>query len=206
MKYIRNFETNVDRYFFSEDDNEDEDFYLIVDVADTSHKEGHTYYFNNFDTFRLWCIINKDVIGILDNYEFDGVFYLCKIKHDLHVKALSLLRNEGFSKEDYEDLPDDVASYFSDLVDNDSEGSITAGYIPFLSDNLIIGWLDTSDNTIDIEPLTVVDLLLKDNTYSLREDNKLYIYEDYDTVLCYTISDVEEFNLLTTKLRIMGRH
>lgn len=125
MKYIRSFQTNVDRYFFSEDDNEDEDFYLIVNVVDTSNKEGHTYYFDNFDIFRLWCMINKDVIGIIDNYEFDEVFYLCAIRHGLHVKALSLL-NDYYSDEDYEDLPDDVASYFSDLVESDEEACTCA--------------------------------------------------------------------------------
>lgn len=203
MKYIRGFQTNVDRYFFSEDDNEDEDFYLIVDVADTDHKEGHIYYFNNFDTFRLWCVINKDVIGIIDNYEFDEVFYLCAIRHDLHAKALSLLRDGVYSKIDYEDLENDVALNFKELVDDDVEECLTAGYIPFFSDNLIIGWLDTCNSTIDVEPLTVIDLLLKNDDYSFRKDNKLYVYEDYDTILCYTISDVKKFTLLTTKLSVL---
>ena len=53
MKYIRDFQTSVDRYYFSEDDNEDEDFYLIVNVADTNYKEGHTYYFKDFDTLSV---------------------------------------------------------------------------------------------------------------------------------------------------------
>lgn len=202
MKYIRSFETNVDRYFFSEDDNEDEDFYLIINVADTN-KKGHTYYFDNFDTFRLWCMINKDVIGIIDNYEFDEVFYLCAIRHGLHVKALSLL-NDYYSDEDYEDLPDDVASYFSDLVESDEEECNCAGYAPFFSDKLIVGWLDTCDSDIDVKPLTVVDLLLKHDDYSLRVDNKLYVYKDYESILCYTISDVEEFMLLTTKLNLLN--
>lgn len=203
MKYIESFETNKKRYYFSEDDNEDEDFYLIVNVADTSHKEGHIYYFKDFDTFRLWCMINKDVVGIIDNYEFDEVFYLCAIKHDLHAKALSLLRDGSYSKICYEDLEDDVALNFKDLVDNDVEEFITAGYIPFFLDNLIISWLDTCNNTIDAEPLTVIDLLLKNDDYSFRKDNKLYVYEDYDTILCYTISDIEKFILLTTKLSLL---
>lgn len=203
MKYIRDFQISVDRYYFSEDDNEDEDFYLIVNVTDTNHKEGHTYYFKDFDTFRLWCMINKDVVGIVDNYEFDEVYYLCAIKHDLHAKALSLLRGENYSKIWYEDLEDDIALNFKDLVDNDVEEFLTAGYIPFFSDNLIVAWLDTCNNTIDAEPLTVIDLLLKNDGYSLRKDNKLYVYEDYDTILCYTISDIEKFILLTTKLSLL---
>lgn len=203
MKYIKNFETNEDKCFFSEDDDEVEDFYLIVNVADTDNKEGHTYYFDNFNIFRLWCMINKDVIGIIDNYEFDEVFYLCAIRHGLHVKALSLL-NGCYSDEDYEDLPDDVASYFSDLVDNDEEECNSAGYAPFFSNSLIVGWLDTCDSEIDIKPLTVVDLLLKHDNYSLRADNKLYIYKDYESILCYTISDVEKFMLLTTKLNLLN--
>lgn len=203
MKYIKSFETNVNRYYFSEDDNKDEDFYLIVDVADTDHKEGHTYYFKDFDTFRLWCMINKDVVGIIDNYEFDEVFYLCAIKHDLHAKALSLLRDENYSKICYKDLEDDIALNFKDLVDNDIEEFITAGYIPFFSDNLIISWLDTCIYTIDTEPLTVIDLLLKNDGYSFRKDNKLYVYEDYDAILCYTISDVKKFISLTTKLSVL---
>lgn len=203
MKYIRDFQTSVDRYYFSEDDNEDEDFYLIIDVADTSHKEGHTYYFKDFDTFRFWCIINKDVIGIVDNYEFDEIYYLCAIKHDLHAKALSLLRGGNYSKIYYEDLEDDIALNFKDLVDNDVEEFLTAGYIPFFSDNLIVAWLDTCNNTIDAEPLTVIDLLLRNDGYSFRKDNKLYVYEDYDTILCYTISDVKKFILLTTKLSLL---
>ena len=203
MKYIRDFQTSVDRYYFSEDDNEDEDFYLIIDVADTSHKEGHTYYFKDFDTFRFWCMINKDVIGIIDNYEFDEIYYLCAIKHDLHAKALSLLRDGNYSKICYEDLEDDIALNFKDLVDNDVEEFLTAGYIPFFSDNLIVAWLDTCNNTIDAEPLTVIDLLLKNDGYSFRKDNKLYVYEDYDTILCYTISDIEKFILLTTKLSLL---
>ena len=203
MKYIKSFETNVNRYYFSEDDNEDEDFYLIVNVADTNHKEGHIYYFKDFDTFRLWCMINKDVVGIIDNYEFDEVFYLCAIRHDLHTKALSLLRDGNYSKICYEDLEDDIALNFKDLVDNDVEEFITAGYIPFFSDSLIVAWLDTCNRTIDAEPLTVIDLLLKNDDYSFRKDNKLYVYEDYDTILCYTISDVEKFILLTTKLSLL---
>ena len=191
MKYIRDFQTSVDRYYFSED----EDFYLIVNVADTNHKEGHIYYFKDFDTFRFWCMINKDVIGIVDNYEFDEVYYLCAIKHDLHAKALSLLRGGNYSKICYEDLEDDIALNFKDLVDNDVEEFLTTGYIPFFSDNLIVAWLDTCNNTIDAEPLTVIDLLLK--------NNKLYVYEDYDTILCYTISDIEKFILLTTKLSLL---
>lgn len=203
MKYIRDFQTSVDRYYFSEDDNEDEDFYLIIDVADTSHKKGHTYYFKDFDTFRFWCIINKDVIGIVDNYEFDEIYYLCAIKHDLHAKALSLLRDGNYSKICYEDLEDDIALNFKDLADNDVEEFLTAGYIPFFSDNLIVAWLDTCNNTIDAEPLTVIDLLLKNDGYSFRKGNKLYVYEDYDTILCYTISDIEKFILLTTKLSLL---
>lgn len=68
---------------------------------------------------------------------------------------------------------------------------------------MIISWLDTCNSTIDTEPLTVIDLLLKNDGYSFRKDNKLYVYEDYDTILCYTISDIEKFILLTTKLSLL---
>lgn len=76
MCYIRGFQTSADRYYFSEDDSYDEDFYLFIDVANTSGVE-HIYYFDNFDIFRFWCNTNKDIIGIIDNYEFDEVYYLC---------------------------------------------------------------------------------------------------------------------------------
>lgn len=203
MKYIKSFESNKKRYYFSEDDNEDEDFYLIVNVADTNHKEGHTYYFKDFDIFRLWCMINKEVVGIIDNYEFDEVYYLCAIKHDLHAKALSLLKDGHYSIQDYEDTEDEVKSYFHDLVFEDKLIHIDAGYIPFFSENLIVVWKDYSNITKDDKPLTVIDLLLKHDRYSLIFDNKLYVYKDSDTILYYTISDIEKFILLTTKLSLL---
>lgn len=203
MKYIKSFETNEEKYYFSEDDNEDEDFYLIVNVADTNYKEGHTYYFKDFDTFRFWCMINKDVIGIIDNYEFDEVYYLCAIKHDLHAKALSLLKDGHYSIQDYEDTEDEVKSYFHDLVFECKLTHIDAGYIPFFSENLIVVWKDYSNITKDDKPLTIIDLLLKHDRYSLIFDNKLYVYKDSDTILYYTISDVKKFILLTTKLSLL---